>query len=520
MTRDLLHVVRTLAAASTALVLILAIGTIAMAQEEEEEFSPEEVRLDTELGGYTLQASGTPFEILVEEPVTPVPVDPGEPHMSVQTAYTRAQLQTGPSGRGLASSAWPGALLGDGFGTVAGVITGDDAEEYPVMADARYPQGPEEADAELPAGFGMRSYAKGLDVRAQAQTGELPDGVGFAGQYSSDSTSTVQADHVTAHARSMAQDVVLLDGLIRIGNVVTDITSTSMVGGGETAGTTEVSGMTIAGFGYVVDEEGARPVADDNPDGPLPVPSALITPEEVRELLGIEIELLGHTEEVSELEARRRAGGLRISIDTRTLRAAIEEPVLQPIISNIPDFIIGLQLPEEVPIQIPVYSLLFLAPKVDFIFGAAGVTSSAVEQLTLDLDFDLDLDLDDPPPMGDAADLGSFSDGGSVPGGDIPAPTTAGSADVGDFEGGDELAPMVASDDGALDTDLAVALPQELPTGGGVTAGLLALGLLAAAGGSRGLQGITAGALGLAGASAGCDQGHPVGVPDLKGEVT
>jgi hypothetical protein len=502
-------------AAVLAAVLLLAFAATAGAQEVDEDEAPAEARLDTALGGYTLQASGTPLEVLVEEPVAPVPVDPGQPHLSGQTAYTLAQLQTGPSGRALASSAWPGALLGEGFGTVAGTITGDDDMQFPVMADARYPAGPEEAEAELPGGLGMRAMAKGLDVRAMAQTGEVPEALGFAGQFSSDSRSQVLDDHVVARARSLAQDVVLLDGLIRVGSVVTDITSTSTPEEGVTGGATEVSGLAIAGFGYAVDEDGIRPVQDGAKGGPLPLPTALATPDEVREALGIDILLLEHEEAIDDFAATRRAGGLRITIDTRVLRSALEEPVLQPLISSLPDAFV----------ELPAYPLLFLAPKIDIVLGSATVSSAAVEQLTLDLDLDLDLDAPgeavappaaaaDNPAATTSPSFGSADASSGSGGGTASQPFVA----AGDGEADDDGPPPLTAGSGDDGADLAATLPGELPGPGGVSIGMLALALLGAAGASRGLQGITASAFGLAGAGGGCDQGRPGGVPDLKSE--
>src|SRR5690349_12187519 len=100
--------------------------------------SGDTVRLDTTLGGFSIKTQAAPFRVLIDDPTLAIPHPPNTPVLEVDPAYTAATLETGPAARGLASSLWPGALFGDGIGTV----TNGGIPSYPFKADARYPDKP------------------------------------------------------------------------------------------------------------------------------------------------------------------------------------------------------------------------------------------------------------------------------------------------------------------------------------------------------------------------------------------
>ena len=120
-----------------------------------------EVRTQTELFGYDLEAHASPVSVRFFEDFIPIPTDPGEPQFEITGSYTGAKLGTGPNGRAVASSIWPGAAVGDGFGTLAG----DESQTYPVRAAARYPGRGEDSWSQQTAidgtGAGMFAEARG-----------------------------------------------------------------------------------------------------------------------------------------------------------------------------------------------------------------------------------------------------------------------------------------------------------------------------------------------------------------------
>ena len=105
------------------------------------------------LGGFTLSASSSPVTTQFYEQAIPIPADP---QAEVHASYSQATSSTGPSNRGLASSLWPGAAVGDGYNTIVGTLSGSlqippavagkiFGSTYPVQANTTYPAGPAQA---------------------------------------------------------------------------------------------------------------------------------------------------------------------------------------------------------------------------------------------------------------------------------------------------------------------------------------------------------------------------------------
>ena len=216
----------TAAFAATGLVgALLLVPAVASAQDAE---APPENPAPN-LGGYVTEGDGAPLSVLIFEPVAPVPVDPGDPHLRADHAYVLTNLNTGPAGRALASSAWPGPLVGDGFDTVTG------AGDYPFKTDITSPGTETEQSQEAPGGAGMRSFASGFETRAIAQAGESPAGEQLAfGNFDGESYSRLEDGRAVTTTTVVAQDVNLLGGMITIDSVETSITTSS---DGVTSGT-------------------------------------------------------------------------------------------------------------------------------------------------------------------------------------------------------------------------------------------------------------------------------------------
>lgn len=475
-----LDVTRIAAAVSLALLLALALPFTLSAQAQEGGDQAEG------LGGYTAASSGAPVSMLFYEPVFPVPVDPGDPHAEGTLSYTSSRVETGPNTRAVASSTWPGPAVGDGFATIC-----ECDEEWFVKAEARTPGGDEEAEQQIPGlEAGMKASAQEFTATARAGSGESPseEGLAFA-NLRSRSTSTVEDGVVISSIVATAKGLQLAGGVIGIDSVRTTLEATSDGNRATSKGQTKVNGLVIGGHGYVVDEKGLQPVADDESgESVLPAPKPAEAPgaKEIRENLGIEVNLVEHTETKEQGDVRRRAGGLRITIDTAVLKENV------PLYDIVPPDIAGELAP-----------LLVLAPKIEYILGRAAVRAAASEPI--DLDFP-ELDTA-PPPL----EPGEPEMGLDDPGFDDSPQDAVLSDDFGaveDADGGVEE-PIAAGEQ----TEAASA---ELPAFfGGLPPGLVGVGMALAALGGKGLAGFTGAAMGGAGGGM-CNQGVPRKVPDLR----
>ena len=475
-------------AAATALALLLALAwplfaTTAKAQEADGAAKG--------LGGYTVTSSGAPFSMLFYEPVFPIPVDPGEPHAEGTLSYTSSKVETGPATRAVASSTWPGPALGDGFKSVC-----DCDEEWFVKAEARTPGGEEEAEQQIPQlGAGMYATAKGFEAVGRAGSGESPNEEGVAfGNMRSRSASVVEGGVTKATTVAVAKGVKLAAGVISIESVQTTLEATSDGKRATSKGQTKVNGLVIGGQGYVVDEKGLQPVADDKPEEsvlPLPKPKEIPGAEDVRKNLGIQVELAPHKVTKTGADVTRSAGGLRITVDTSILKNKI------PLYELIPPELAGELAP-----------LLVLAPKIEYVLGRGAVRAAATEPLTLD--FPALEPVAPPPPPADTS-VGAVG----------PAPDlgdTGATAPLEDF-GAAAADPGIAAEQPLAAGEAPQAASVELPAlFGGLPPGLVAAGMVLAALGGRALAGLTGAAMG-AGGGALCEQGLRRKAPDLRSMI-
>ncbi len=356
----------------------------------------------------------------------------------------------------------------------------------------------------------MRSQALGLDVSATAATRgtqEAGDGVLSLGN---------AASHVGGHdpdrqgeqgrrqgrrrrtAVSKASQVDLL-GLISIDAVVTDLEARSDAVKGASSGSTVVSGLTVAGQGFVVDDKGVRP--EGVPAPRRRSPASLRRPTCSRPWASRSIRSARSTP-ASGAKATRVASGLRISVDTVLLRKTIN---MVPALNDALGGVFG-QVPVLPGVPLQPQGLLFYTlsatPKITFVIGQADATAAAT--LPIPLDFPV------------TAPLPGVPLGGGTPG--IPG-TPAVAALPGTPGGPLEVlsAPQAPTSVGApvATTELGAvrAAGNDRPDPFAGVAPILFLGgLLLAAAGARGLLGVQSAVLGGAVLGApGCALGAPAG---------
>jgi hypothetical protein len=389
------------------------------------------IRTDTSLGGYSVKTNAAPVKVLIDDPASAIPHEPGSAILEVDPAYTAVTLESGPNARALASALWPGTLLGDGIGAA----TGGQLPGYPVKADARYPDKPYTATAQgcIPNagclsdnGMFMSSQALGLDVKATAKgnPADVPGSVDLGTAYST-STATVKDGVAIGTSESKVTDITLLSNVIKIGSVSTTVTVRGDGKKATSSGSTVVSGLTVGGVGYVVDDKGARPVGTPVSQGTGALPLGLADPAKA---LGITISGTSQEHSQDASTATRDAKGLRITIDTVVLRGVLDSVTPSPL----RDALYGLF--SQVPniggqnVQGYLFYLLTTTPKITYVIGAGGGVAAA----SLPLSFDFP---DLPPPglppvVGGATTPGLPASGGSLPTGTVappaPGPVVAG----------------------------------------------------------------------------------------------
>lgn len=490
--------VRRWGAVSTVVVLTGAIagGSAAPA-------SSVDIRTETTLGGFSVKTNAAPIKVLLDDPTLAIPRDTGTAVLEADPAYSQATLESGPAARALATTLWPGNLIGDGIGAASN----GGIPAYPVKADARYPDKPYTTNGRIcppqspqcgdDGGALMSASALGLDVEAKAQFAP-PDQTGQVdvGLAASTSTATVKDGLAIGTADSRLTDVSLLGGTIQIRSVTSRLSVQSDGKRATSKGSTTVSGLTIGGYGYSVDESGAHLVGAPVP-GSGPLPTGALDPAK-----GLGVTVSGLTSEHADgaETATRSVSGLVIKVDTVVLRSALNQlpsQVYDPVYAVIQ------QLPPEQ--QGNFYYLLGATPSITFVIGAGQGLASA--SLPLSFEFpDLPVDGGFPPVAGaSGGSAGLPGVGGSVggvagglaPGGvtSVPGPAVA---------PGTTSPPLVK----AASTD-----PFK-----GIGPAQLLLVVLAAGVAAWGLLRLRTACFAGTAAAGPCTQGTSPSLPDLRGE--
>ncbi len=322
---------------------------------------------DPVLGGYTATVSASPVTVRIYEPVIPLPTSP---QAEGDVAFSQVSTSTGPSVLSVASALWPGAGLGDGFGTISETL-GLGAQNYPVVARATFPGGQHEATNDMGVAT-MTVTAGEKGGTAVATTGQqFPvTEVLSAGQVSSTTTTTLTDTRITAKAVATASDLVLGGGVIRVQGVNAESTASSGALTATSVGRSVVTGLSIAGTEFVVDEAGLHVAgsATEIPGIPAEVADGLAQ-------LGIAVSGPAEMHAVDGADASWESYALQISIDTRVLRDALSGVVPYRDLYN---ELIGMLPPElqEVLNNPMVPSLVELGPKVVYNLGVVRASTS------------------------------------------------------------------------------------------------------------------------------------------------
>ena len=347
----------------------------------------EEVRTETTLGGFSISANAAPIKIQLDDPELPIPRPEEGAVVEANPAYTQADLGSGPAGYGLASTLWPGNLLGTGLPTA----TDNAVSQYPLKTEARYPDKPFTANGSIDFqgqhfadtnGTIMRASALGLDVSANARLNpaDLP-GTVDVGTVASESKAWVSDKNVAmGRSRSDVSNLELLGGIIKIGSVRTLVETTSDGSKADSSGSTVVTGLTVGPVGLVVDDQGARATGAPVPGSPPPPSDGLAALKAV----GITIDGVVQTSTKDAETAVRSARGLRITVETTLLRTSLNGVIPGPVTEALYGIFSNEQIPPEYRGNL--YYLLAATPKITFILGAGQSSSSANKQVGFDFE--------------------------------------------------------------------------------------------------------------------------------------
>jgi hypothetical protein len=325
---------------------------------------------DTEgIYGFNMVTSATALMMTYDQPSVGLPA---RPTFEVRKVHSVATLDSGPSGRALASIAWPGDLIGNAPPELAiDSLTADPTngdwepwnaycgehggclEEHiarareplrqgfqynctapdgappsgtgnpctwPVRAESFYPQGPAETRNETGLGVGMRSKAEETVSEAVAtmQRAGFPSAFSL-GAMNSSSFSGVVKDAAVSEARTHITDVDLL-GQIHIESVTSFAKAVSDGVKATLEGSVNVAGLTIAGRKLTVDGTGLH-----YPDGAAD-PYGTYAKKYIDENLaprGINLTIVQPVDTKNGSAASRTVSGLIITLESKGMRELI-----------------------------------------------------------------------------------------------------------------------------------------------------------------------------------------------------
>lgn len=420
--------------------------------------------------GFGLEAWGAGVAMIYDDPNGPIPAHPqGEMH----AAYALATLSDGPSGHGVASELWPGATGATALPFIEDSFwssfehewkknSGEDPpfdrppplapKQFPIAAEVFEPGGPHTHD--VPPNAHSHSSKDGVYAKANTVPLSLPgiftvDGASTTSEVTVGKVETADEREIDAARSRVVTTAADVTVTIPGGSIQIDkVTTTAMVTTDGTEpvieGNTVVSGLTVNGQGYTLDEHGLHAGGDSQPNpilGELNAGAAQALAES-----GTELTFVTPIDTVADAEGSRSVGGVMLHMTAARM---------EDLVAALPD-----------PIQNELRKHISTTHDFRLILGAANVRASALEAFDFGLD-DVDVDLggDD---FGTTEVLGTTFDSGSFTPGDVAAP-----------------APVTRSGGGTVTGRPAFAAPVEVD---GVSVAAFLVGLAAALAAARGLK--------------------------------
>jgi len=421
-----------------------------------------------QLGGFQVSASGAGIRFTYEQPNFPVPATPT---LEGNIGYATTNYNYGPSGSSTASTLWPGQVAA-GFGSQLPLLLQPylgshtpnlNLGPWPLQATTAFPQSPSapttanqdsagvtmEASSTADAGTATADFGTSTGPDAPAA---LPSGVvqvqsigsTVLGQVQSTSASGVQA---VSQATASLQGIQVA-GIIDVGTLTTTATCTSDGNTANVTGSSTVSQMTIAGQAVTIDKDGLHAA---NQNAGL-LGSLLPSVDKVLDTAGITIALEQPTDTVSAAAGERVLPGLEITIDLTKYDQQFNQ-----LVGMIPSALKAALV--KLPIPFPNEQVMTINLGWVDVKASASPSFDAAGQST---------DTSGSGDLGSGTTAGSFGDTGGG-GGSSFTPGTAGTSGTPGTGGGSSPAgPALAT----------------APVGlfKGLGAGLIALGLLLAAG--------------------------------------
>lgn len=291
----------------------------------------------SEIGGFTLTARATPVSVLLTTDLLPVPAEPqGEVHLS----YTQTELGSGPIGRSVASSLWPGAAVGTGLPQLLGFA-------YPVQANAAHPGGP--ADESKP---GMRAGASASKAESYAGAKQEVPFLLTADGLASSSVSSVSGTEARSSAVTSAQTISLLAGLVVMSGVKFESVAVSDGSKGSGTSTFTVAEFAVLGQKFPVTAPAAPP------DGLL----------KALEPLGITLTWPSAATKLEGAAATSTSRGLKLTVDVLALRTKLG-------LGGILDGVVAPLLPKElVPLLNPLRKMEIIVGDTEAVANASAAS--------------------------------------------------------------------------------------------------------------------------------------------------
>ena len=205
-------------------------------------------------GSYLLEARGQGMRVRYEiEGMLPG----GSPVIDLGMPEALTRFTSGPIGYGVASLAYPGGVIVNLPSLVEQSGGGSDTPPYPIKQEAFYPTGPTEAVDEQPGGTAQRVVTGPLGVDAQATfpATDAPP-ILSVGTVRTAARSAITEGQAVSRTRVVANDVVLLGGVLTIESVVTDLVAAHDGTAGSASGGTVANGVRFLGLAASLTEDG------------------------------------------------------------------------------------------------------------------------------------------------------------------------------------------------------------------------------------------------------------------------